>query len=92
MAQVSYRHEIYNFIIEYFKENMLVPNVREIVRATNCSSNSVVHKHMKKFLSEGELNKIGGRYTLPREVVIDIVREIEEENYKESQRGEEHDS
>jgi SOS-response transcriptional repressor LexA len=83
MTQVNYRHEIYNFIIEYFKENMLVPNVREIVRATNCSSNSVVHKHMKKLLSEGELNKIGGRYALPRAVVIDIVREIEEENYRE---------
>lgn len=75
--RIDFNHEIYNFIIEYFKKNMLVPTIREVIEGTSYKSSSTVYNHMKRLLDMGRLNQIGDRYCLPKDMVVRIIKELE---------------
>lgn len=75
--RTEFNVEIYDFIIKYFKRNMLVPTIREIVNGTSYVSSGAVHPHMRRLLDAGKLNKIGDRFCLPKKTVIQIIKELE---------------
>lgn len=58
---------------------MLVPTVREIVDGTSYKSSSSVYMHMRRMIRLGKLNQIGERFCLPRDVVVEIINELESE-------------
>lgn len=75
--RIDFNAEIYTFIVSYFKQNMLVPTIREIIEGTGYKSSQTVHMHIKRLLKDRKLNQIGDRYCLPKDKVIEIVRELD---------------
>lgn len=41
------QQKVFDFICEYIKENQMSPSIREICEATNVSSTSTAHSHIK---------------------------------------------
>ena len=56
------RERVYNFIVEFIKNNGYAPSVREICVGTELSSTSSVYMHLLKLEDEGKIEmkrKIG---------------------------------
>lgn len=49
------RERVYNFIVEFIKNNGYAPSVREICVGTNLSSTSSVYMHLLKLEDEGKI-------------------------------------
>lgn len=49
------RERVYNFIVEFIKNNGYAPSVREICVGTNLSSTSSVYIHLLKLEDEGKI-------------------------------------
>jgi repressor LexA len=49
------RERMYNFIIEFIKNNGYAPSVREICTGTDLSSTSSVYMHLLKLEEEGRI-------------------------------------
>ena len=49
------RERVYNFVVEFIKNNGYAPNVREICTGTNLSSTSSVYIHLLKLEDEGKI-------------------------------------
>lgn len=49
------RERVYNFIVEFIKENGFVPSIREICAGTNLSSTKTVYAHLLKLEDEGKI-------------------------------------
>lgn len=53
--------EIYEFLIDYFRENNYAPSVREICSGVGIKSTSTVHKHLKELQDQGRINYTEGK-------------------------------
>lgn len=49
------RERVYNFIVEFIKNNGYAPSVREICTGTNLSSTSSVYMHLLKLEDERKI-------------------------------------
>lgn len=49
------RERVYNFIVEFIKNNGYAPSVREICTGTDLSSTSSVYMHLLKLEDEGKI-------------------------------------
>lgn len=49
------RERVYNFIVEFIKNNGYAPSVREICTGINLSSTSRVYAHLLKLEDEGKI-------------------------------------
>ena len=49
------RARVYNFIVEFIKNNGYAPSVREICTGTDLSSTSSVYMHLLKLEDEGKI-------------------------------------
>ena len=49
------RERVYNFIVEFIKNNGYAPSVREICAGTDLSSTSSVYMHLLKLEDEGKI-------------------------------------
>jgi SOS-response transcriptional repressors (RecA-mediated autopeptidases) len=49
------RERVYNFIVEFIKNNGYAPSVREICVGTDLSSTSSVYAHLLKLEDEGKI-------------------------------------
>lgn len=49
------RERVYNFIVEFIKNNGCAPSVREICTGTDLSSTSSVYMHLLKLEDEGKI-------------------------------------
>lgn len=49
------RERVYNFIVEFIKNNGYAPSVREICTGTDLGSTSSVYMHLLKLEDEGEI-------------------------------------
>lgn len=49
------RERVYNFIVEFVKENHYAPSIREICVGTDLSSTSSVYTHLLKLEDEGKI-------------------------------------
>ena len=49
------RERVYNFIVDFIKNNGYAPSVREICVGTNLSSTSSVYMHLLKLQDEGKI-------------------------------------
>ena len=75
--RIDFNKEIYDFIIKYFKEHMIVPTVREVRDNTRYKSVESVHKFMQRLVSTGHLKQVSGRYTLPEAKIRELLKEKE---------------
>lgn len=54
-ARGTGRERVYNFIVEFVKNNGYAPSVREICTGTDLSSTSSVYAHLLKLEDEGKI-------------------------------------
>ena len=66
--------ELYRYILEYFKNHMFVPTVRDMSEHFSCSTGTV-HIRLKELESNGDIvrKKGGSSYRLRNEVTIDLL-------------------
>lgn len=79
---------VYRYILEYFRDNLFVPTVREMSEHFSCST-STVHLRLKELEDKGDIirKKDGSLYRLTNEVMLDLMRcEEEKEHEKVFQR------
>ena len=50
------RKSVYNFIVEFIKENGYSPSVREICAGTNLKSTATVYNHLEKLKMIGKID------------------------------------
>lgn len=71
-------HErVYNFIVEFMKENLYAPSVREICNGTGLSSTATVHSHLEMLEMLGKI-KMKRKTTRAIKLVGFEIREVEE--------------
>ena len=71
---------IYNFLSQYIETNGFPPAIREICKATNISSTSTVHHHLKALEEKGYITKNNSRSrsitivkeSVPTEIIPDV--------------------
>lgn len=53
--------KIYNFIVDYFAKNLIMPTTREIAEGVGVTSTSTVAYHIEKLIKDGKITKERGK-------------------------------